>query len=84
MSPPDGVMGVNLQKNCEGLLCLIVDERYMVGSNTLGWMEYMIRHGMKNASEPWGGIPAIFSLVMTVSFLQYVTGQCMCPTKNLQ
>ena len=49
MSPPDAVMGENLQKNCKGLLCLIVDERSKVGRHTLGWTEYMVRHGMKNA-----------------------------------
>ena len=37
MSPPDGVMEENLQRNCEGLLCLVVDERFKVGSYTLGW-----------------------------------------------
>ena len=28
----------------------------MVGSNTLGWMEFMIRHGMQNTSIPREGI----------------------------
>ena len=48
----------------------------MVGSNTLGWMEFMTKHGMANASEPLGGIPVIV-------FLLCVTLQCTYPTKKL-
>ena len=34
----------------------------MVGSNTLGWKEFMTKHGMANASEPCGEIPVIVFL----------------------
>ncbi|CAG2201823.1 unnamed protein product [Mytilus edulis] len=43
MKAPDGSTGEILQKNCEGLKVLIVDERSLIGCTTLGWMEYMCR-----------------------------------------
>jgi hypothetical protein len=32
--------GMTLQNNCEGLNVLLVDERSLIGSPTLGWMEF--------------------------------------------
>lgn len=65
MTPPMGTNAHELQKNCDGLLCLIVDERSLVGSKTLGWMEFHCRYGAnkgKNYMEQWGGIPVIIFL----------------------
>ncbi len=62
MVPPDGTKGDILQSNCCGAVALIVDERSMVGSTTLGWMEFMCQHGMDNTTLPWGGIPVVVFL----------------------
>ena len=62
MSPPDGIVGESLQKNCDGVEVLLVDERSLVGSTTLGWMEFMCRCGIKdgeNSSKSWGGLPVV-------------------------
>lgn len=59
---PDGTTGKNLQKKCEGLKTLLVDERSLIGCTTLGWMEFMCRSGVnkgKNAMSSWGGIPVV-------------------------
>ena len=42
---PDGNTGEILQKNCEGLQVLLVDERSLIGCSNLGWMEFMCRCG---------------------------------------
>ncbi|XP_053372848.1 uncharacterized protein LOC128546392 [Mercenaria mercenaria] len=62
MTPPDGTIGECLQSNCEGLEALLVDERSLIGTNTLGWMEYMCRHGVHKGSKShlsWGGLPVV-------------------------
>jgi len=62
MKPPVGSLGENLQKNCEGLKVLLVDERSMIGATTLGWMEFMCRCGIQsgdNYDKPWGGLPVV-------------------------
>ena len=46
MTPPDGSLGEKLQNNCQGVHALLVDERSMIGSTTLGWMEYMCQHAI--------------------------------------
>lgn len=59
MKPPVGSLGENLQKHCEGLNVLLVDERSMIGATTLGWMEFMCRCGIQsgdNSDKPWGGL----------------------------
>jgi hypothetical protein len=38
---PDGTVGETLQKNCQGLKVLLVDERSLIGCTNLGWMEFM-------------------------------------------
>jgi hypothetical protein len=48
MKQPEGSLGENLQKNCEALKVLLVDERSLIGSKTLGWMEFMCRYGTNN------------------------------------
>ena len=58
MSPPVGSTGERLQQNCEGLICLLVDERSLVGCSLLGWMEYHSQCGLKNNME-WGGVPVV-------------------------
>ena len=65
MQVPEGSIGESLQKNCEGLKVLLVDERSLIGSTTLGWMEFMCRCGVKhgkNMTESWGGLPVVVFL----------------------
>ena len=57
MKPHSGTLGEKLQQNCEGLKVLLVDERSMIGTTTLGWMEFMCRYGIKNGEnidQSWG------------------------------
>ena len=61
MSPPDGEKCKELQEKFEHLVALFVDERSLVGSKTLGWMEFLCQHGAK-ISKPWGGLPVIVFL----------------------
>ena len=47
MKPHEGTLGKTLEQNCESLKVLLVDERSMIGTTTLGWMEFMCRYGVK-------------------------------------
>ena len=41
---------------------MLVDERSLIGSKNLGWMEFMCRYGVekgKNYNVPWGGLPVV-------------------------
>ena len=58
MAAPVGTKAEKLQKHCEYLQCLIIDERSMVGCNLFGWAEYHLEHG-KFSSEEWARIPVI-------------------------
>ena len=58
MSSPVGQTAETLQRNCDGLVCLITDERSLVGCNTLGWMEYHCQFGLM-IQKDWGGIPVV-------------------------
>ena len=63
--PPKGVAAEQLQRNCDGVHVLLIDERSLVGCNTLGWMEFMARYGMTNgekSSLSWGGLPVVVFL----------------------
>lgn len=63
MKQPEGSLGENLQKNCEALKVLLVDERSLIGSTTLGWMEFMCQYGANNGEclyQSWGGLPVVF------------------------
>ena len=63
MKPPNGAAGSIFQNNCANLKTLLVDERSLIGANTLGWMEFMCRHGVAahtGSSESWGGLPVVF------------------------
>ena len=62
MKAPDGLIGQQLQNNCNGMVALFVDERSLVGCTTLGWMEFHCRYGMKNESSDWGGLPVVVFL----------------------
>ena len=65
MTPPDGSFAEELQVNLDGLLCLLVDERSLVGCNTFSWMEFHSRCGMfkgAQSTEEWGGLPVIVFL----------------------
>ena len=66
MKQPDGTVGVEIQKNCEGLEALIVDERSMVGCRLLGYMEHHCTFGVRGnevtTSVSWGGIPVVIFL----------------------
>ena len=46
MKQPDGPRGLTLQKNLDGVELLFVDERSLIGSNTLGWMEFLCGCGI--------------------------------------
>ena len=62
MTRPDGNAGEELQANLEGLTCILVDERSLVGCNLLSWMEFHCRCGMANgaqSSTEWGGLPVV-------------------------
>lgn len=60
MTAPNGEVGLSLQQNCDGLLALLVDEQHLVGSKTLGWMEYLCGVGTgNNSSLSWGGSPDV-------------------------
>ncbi|WAR05714.1 LOW QUALITY PROTEIN: hypothetical protein MAR_021083, partial [Mya arenaria] len=57
MSAPQGSRGDVLQNNVEVHL---VDEWSLTGANTIGWMEFMCRHGIEkgiNSDKSWGGLP---------------------------
>ena len=56
-----GATAETLQRNCDGLVCLITDERSLVGCNMLGWMEHHSKYGMKNSKE-WGCLLAVIFL----------------------
>jgi hypothetical protein len=62
MKQPEGSLGENLQKNCEALKVLLVDERSLIGSKTLGWMEFMCRYGTNNdecLNQSWRGLSVV-------------------------
>ena len=58
-SLPDGIVGEVTQRNCLYLQALIVDERSLVGTTSLGWMEYHCRFGFGNLQQSWGGLPVV-------------------------
>jgi hypothetical protein len=58
MTSPTGTTAAVLQINCDGLVCLITDERSLVGCNTLGWCEHHCQFGLKSNKE-WGGLPVV-------------------------
>ena len=55
LSTPDGTKGQMLQDNYKDLTALIVDERSIVGSTTMGWMEFHCKYGLNESSKSWGG-----------------------------
>ena len=62
MNASEGSTGESLQKNCEGLKVKLVDERSLIGSTTLGLMEFMCRCGVRhghNSAALWGGLPVV-------------------------
>ena len=62
MNASEGSTGESLQKNCEGLKVILVDERSLIGSTTLGLMEFMCRCGVRhghNSAALWGGLPVV-------------------------
>lgn len=65
LSQPSGAIGDQIQRNCEGLKVLLVDERSMIGAITLGWMEHNCRYGVENGAncdQSWGGLPVVVFL----------------------
>ena len=65
MVAPDGSTGEKLQSNCDGLKVLLVDERSLIGACTLGWMEFLCRHGVQRGTQvdkSWGGLPVVVFL----------------------
>lgn len=59
MKTPDGSIGEVLQANCTGVHAILVDERSLIGSTTLGWMDFHCRCGTGFADQSWGGIPVV-------------------------
>lgn len=59
MKTPDGSIGEVLQANCTGVHAILVDERSLIGSTTLGWMDFHCRCGTGLADQSWGGIPVV-------------------------
>ena len=55
-----------LEKNCsQTVKVLLVDERSLIGACTLGWMEFLCRHGVQRGTQvdkSWGGLPVFFFL----------------------
>ena len=51
-----------MQKNCQGLKVLLVDERSLIGCTNLGWMEFMCQSGTGVESKSWGGLPVVVVL----------------------
>ena len=62
LSTPDGTKGQMLQQNCKDLTALIVDERSLVGSTTMGWMEFHCKYGVNDSSKSRGGLPVVIFL----------------------
>ncbi|XP_021343371.1 ATP-dependent DNA helicase PIF1-like [Mizuhopecten yessoensis] len=57
---PEGTTGEILQNNCRRVHVLLIDERSLIGANTLGWMEFMCKCGMYAGSkfdQSWDGLP---------------------------
>lgn len=46
MTAPDDPLGETLQDNCSDLHAILVDERFLIGLNPLGWMEFHCRCGI--------------------------------------
>ena len=50
------------RKIVKKLKVVLVDERSLIGSTTLGWMEFICRCGMagtSNFAQFWGGLPVV-------------------------
>lgn len=62
MKAPEGSIGESLQENFSDLHALLVDERSLIGSTTLGWMEFHSRCGTGISDQSWGGIPVVVFL----------------------
>lgn len=69
MYAPDGSLGKTLQDNCSNLHAILVDERSLIGSTTLGWMEFHSRCGTGISDKSWGGIPVVVFLGDDVQLL---------------
>ena len=55
----------DLQKRCDGLTTLMIDEFSMCGAETVGWTEWHLRHAMykgQNVKEPWGNLRVLLFL----------------------
>jgi ATP-dependent DNA helicase PIF1 len=62
MKPPRADRLIKLQQELDGVKCLCVDERSMIGTVVFGWMEFMLRMGMnmgQTASVAYGGLPIL-------------------------
>ena len=65
LKPPGGPTAETLQSNCSGVKVLLVDERSLIGANTLGWMEFLCSFGVTHSltsDTSWGGIPVVIFL----------------------
>ena len=51
MQLPEGTVDQQLQDNCKDLKVLLDDERFIVRATTMGWMEFMCRHGVNKGAN---------------------------------
>ena len=51
MQLPEGTVGQQLQDYCKDFKVLLVGERFIVGATTMGWMEFMSKHGVNKGAN---------------------------------
>ena len=69
MKAPDGSLAESLQENFSGLHALLGDERSLIVSTTLGWMDFHCRCGTGNSDQT--GIPVVVFSKMMFNFHQF-------------
>lgn len=90
MSAPDGSLGKTLQDNCYNLHAIVVDETSLIGSTTLGWMEFHSRCGTGISDKSWGGIPVVVflgddvQLPPVLDLPVYITPKNKSPASSLE
>lgn len=81
MKATEGSIGESLQENFSDLHVLLFDERLLIGSTTLGWLEFHSRCGTGISDQSWGGIPVVVFLGDDVQ-LPPVLGNPVYHSKN--
>ena len=78
MKAPDGSLAESLQENCSGLNALLVNERSLIGSTTLSWIDFHCRCGTVYSDQTWSGIPVVVFFGDSTSFI------CTCVSFKVQ